>query len=74
MDEEQNYPNCTTPWHESMLRNKKYFQQNSSSDICDETEKQIQVQMDTRFVKYSLTSKNAQCKGSNGHMMLLNRI
>ena len=74
MDEAQNYPNCTTPWHESMLSNKKYFQQNSSSDTCDETEKQKQVQMDTRFIKYSLTNKKAQCKGINRLMMFLNSI
>ena len=74
VDEAQNYPNCTTPWHESMLWNKKYFKQNSSSDTCDETEKQKQVQMDTRFIKYSLTNKKAQCKGINRLMMFLNSI
>ena len=60
----QTYPNCTTPWHESMLGNKKYFKGNSTNKSCNEKEKQKLVRMDTSFIKHSLKSENAKCKGT----------
>ena len=60
----QTYPNCSTPWHESMLENENYSLGNAAIDSCNENEKQNQVRMDISFIKYSLTSKDAKCKGN----------
>ena len=64
LKKKQTYPNCSTPWHESMLENKNYFNGNSTINSCNEEGKQKQVRMDTSFIKYSLTSKDAKCKGN----------
>ena len=46
-----------------MVGNKKYFTGNSNMNGCNEKEKKAQVQMDTSFIKDSLTSKASECQG-----------
>ena len=47
-----------------MLENENYSLGNAAIDSCNENEKQNQVRMDISFIKYSLTSKDAKCKGN----------
>lgn len=55
------YPNCTTPWHQSILEGGSYTRANTKS--CNETEKQKQLKLIETFMKNSGSFRIEQCPG-----------
>ena len=60
-DNRQKYPNCTTPWHQELLGDRKYTE--NDFEACNEKQKQKQVELDTVFMKDATTSRIKECRG-----------
>ena len=56
------YPNCTTPWHQSILEKGKHTMAKTKS--CNETEKQKQLKLDETFMRNSGSFRIEQCPGT----------
>lgn len=59
---ENGYPNCTTPWHQNMLGIEE-FNKDKNIVPCNQTQMDVQVNLDTMFTKKAASYTNPDCAG-----------
>ena len=55
------YPNCTTPWHQSMLGITKY--NDDDVNVCNSYDAYDVYYIDYKFAEKALQGKSKKCKG-----------